>query len=294
MAVCNVCPRECSVDRSIARGFCGVGDEMTVAKIMLHHWEEPCISGAENSVGSSAIFFSGCSLKCVYCQNRDISRQGVGREYSVSELADVILRLQSEGAHNINFVTPTHFTFKIIEAVDAVKDRLFIPTVWNTSGYEKTETLRLLEPYIDIFLTDFKYCSAEKASRYSSAPDYGRVAKEALCEMVRITGKPSFENGMLKKGTVVRHLVLPGAYRDSIEVLKTVDEAVGHENVVLSLMAQYTPEFLNDGYGEIDRRVTTFEYEKAVSFALSLGFDGYIQSRGSATSAYTPDFGDSL
>ena len=154
--------------------------------------------------------------------------------------------------------------------------------------------MRLLEPYIDIFLTDFKYCSAEKASRYSSAPDYGRVAKEALCEMVRITGKPSFENGMLKKGTVVRHLVLPGAYRDSIEVLKTVDEAVGHENVVLSLMAQYTPEFLNDGYGEIDRRVTTFEYEKAVSFALSLGFDGYIQSRGSATSAYTPDFGDSL
>jgi putative pyruvate formate lyase activating enzyme len=257
---------------------------------MLHHFEEPCISGGEGGVGSGAIFFSGCALRCVFCQNREISRGAVGEVFSVRRLADEMLALQERGAYNINLVTPTHFTLGITEALDLIKRELSIPVIWNTSGYETAETVRALSGYVDIFLTDFKYFSSDISSRYSSAPDYSDFAGPALSEMVKITGAPEFDGEFLKRGTVVRHLVLPGFYRDSIDVLKTVAERAGAENVILSLMAQYTPEFLEDGYPEIDRRITTFEYNKVLACATELGFDGYMQSRESASARYTPDF----
>ncbi len=288
---CTLCPRECGADRISGLGFCGEGREARVAKIMLHRWEEPCISGGDGDAGSGAIFFSGCSLMCVYCQNRAISRGGAGEVMSPGRLADEMLRLRSLGALNINLVTPTHFTDRIVEALDLIKDELDIPVVWNTSGYEKPETVASLKGYCDVFLTDFKYSSPALSEKYSHAADYAEYAAAALCEMVKITGAPRFEGQYLKRGTVVRHLVLPGASRDSEAVLRTVDEAVGAKNVILSLMSQYTPSFVDEGYPELSRKITTFEYERARDFALSLGFEGYAQSKRSATSAYTPDFG---
>lgn len=288
---CTLCPRRCSVDRSEKVGFCGADNEMKVSKIMLHRWEEPCISGTDENRGSGAVFFSGCSLRCVYCQNKKISRAVTGESFSPEDLGKKLLELQSSGAYNINFVTPTHYTHRITEALELIKNELKIPVVWNSSGYECPDVIRSLEPYVDIFLTDFKYLSPELSKKYSNAENYGEYAEKALFEMVKITGKPRFdEEGMLKKGTVVRHLVLPGARRDSADVLRLIRNTVGAENVILSLMAQYTPEFLEDGFREINRRITTFEYGKVLDEALSLGFDGYFQERDSATSKYTPEF----
>lgn len=289
MALCNLCPRKCNTDRAKTPGFCREGELPRVAKTMLHHFEEPCISGGEDGAGSGAIFFSGCSLRCVYCQNRAISRDGAGEVYSVSRLAQEMLSLQERGAYNINLVTPTHFADKIIEALDAVKGRLEIPVVWNTSGYERPETVRSLSGYVDVFLTDFKYCSGELAKKYSSAPDYEKFASASLAEMVKITGSPTFRDGLLKRGTVVRHLVLPGAYRDSLAVLDRVYKIAG-DGVLLSLMAQYTPEFADREFRELSRRITTFEYEKVLAHAEELGFAGYAQSKDSASAKYTPDF----
>ena len=206
------------------------------------------------------------------------------------QLADRIRILRDEGVNNINFVTPTHYTDRIIETLDIVKDELDVPVVWNTSGYEKSETVRRLSGYVDIFLTDFKYYSSELSGRYSSAPDYAGTAITALAEMVRITGAPLLKNGLMKRGTIVRHLVLPGAYRDSIKILDAVAGTAGVKNVLLSLMAQYTPEFADGDFPEIARRITTFEYMKALERAEELGFEGYMQSRDSAATRYTPEF----
>lgn len=287
---CNICPRNCNTDRNIKKGICGEGSEMRVSKIMLHHWEEPCISGTDKTRGSGAVFFSGCSLHCVYCQNSAISGGGVGEIMFPSALAKKLLELQDKGAYNINFVTPTHFTLKIIETLDIIKDRLNIPVVWNTSGYEKPETVKMLDGYVDIFLTDFKYLSAEKSKKYSFAPDYAEYALPSLTEMVRITGKPVIENGLMKKGTIVRHLVLPGGYKDSIGILNLINDKIGADNILLALMSQYTPEFLREGYGEINRRITSYEYGKVLDEAEKLGFDGFMQARASATNKFTPDF----
>lgn len=279
----------CKAERGKKAGFCGERDKMRIAKIMLHHWEEPCISG-ESGEGSGAVFFSGCSLMCVYCQNKKISRKAAGDFYTPEELADEIIRLQSAGAYNINFVTPTHFTSQIKETLDLLDGKLKIPVVWNTSGYERAETVRSLKPYVDIFLTDMKYFSPEMSARYSGAPDYFEVSLDALSEMVKITGAPRFDGSLLKSGVIVRHLVLPGGYRDSTKILEQTADRIGAEKIILSLMSQYTPEFLDEGYGEINRRVTTFEYNKVLTAATDLGFTGYMQERSSATSLYTPDF----
>ena len=288
---CTLCPRRCGADREKSAGFCREGAAARVAKIMLHHWEEPCVSGGERGAGSGAIFFSGCPLRCVYCQNRSISRGKTGEVMSPRRLADEMLKLRDRGALNINLVTPTHFTDRITEALDLVKGKLGIPVVWNTSGYEKPETVSSLKGYVDVFLTDFKYVSEELSEKYSHAADYATFALPSLREMVKITGTPQFEGGMLKRGTVVRHLVLPGCSRDSVEVLRAADDAVGAKNVLLSLMSQYTPSFLEEGFPELSRRITTFEYERVLAEARRLGFEGYMQSRSSATSDFTPDFG---
>lgn len=280
----------CGAVRNEKSGACGEGRRMRIAKIMLHHWEEPCISGGPGGAGSGAVFFSGCSLRCVYCQNKKISRGAAGEFYDPAELGEEILKLQSMGAHNINFVTPTHFTSGIKETLDLLGEKLHVPVVWNTSGYERRETVASLASYADIFLTDMKYFSSEMSAKYSNAADYFDVASTALTEMVKVAGAPRFDGDLLKSGVMVRHLVLPGGYRDSIKLLEYLADQIGTENIILSLMSQYTPEFLSEGYDEIRRRVTTFEYNKVLDAASSLGFTGYMQERSSATSSFTPDF----
>ncbi|MBR0303783.1 MAG: radical SAM protein [Clostridia bacterium] len=290
MTLCNLCPRMCGVDRSEKVGACGMGRDAEVSKIMLHHFEEPCISGGEDGAGSGAIFFTGCSLKCVFCQNREISRGAAGTKLTPAELAREMIHLEALGAYNVNLVTPTHFTDRIIEALDIAKPHLSIPVVWNTSGYETPDTIRTLSGYVDIFLTDLKYVSPEISKKYSSAPDYGTFAAASLAEMVKIAGRPVFCDGLIRRGAIVRHLVLPGCRHDSIAVLDKIEDAVGHDSVLLSLMAQYTPDFLEEGHPELARRITTFEYETVLEHARELGFRGYSQSRTSALTAYTPDF----
>ncbi|MBQ8332517.1 MAG: radical SAM protein [Clostridia bacterium] len=301
---CILCPRNCGVDRTKSAGVCGAGAKLSVAKIMHHHWEEPCISGPLPKTdhplepGSGTIFFTNCPLGCVYCQNGKISRRdSVGQEMSPSELAYEMHVLEDLGMYNINLVSPTHFTPQIIEAVRlARKNGMKLPVVWNTGGYEKPETIEALAGTVDVFLTDFKYADPELAGLYSHAPDYPEYAAASLAKMVEITGECEFdERGMMKRGVIVRHLVLPGHRDDSMAVLRKIASIVDPAKIKLSLMAQYTPEFLpekreNDPYAKIRRKITTYEYEKTADLARELGFDGYMQERSSATKKFTPDF----
>jgi len=291
----------CLIDRTAGNGYCGASSEIEVAKIMHHHWEEPPISGDSMVCkGSGTIFFAHCSLGCVYCQNGKISRRTAsGEKMTPQELADEMLILQAQGVYNINCVSPTHYTPQIIEAVRIAKsadDPLTIPVVWNTGGYELPEVIEKLAGTVDIFLTDFKYVSPSLAKLYSSAENYPEYAALSLKKMVEITGECVLdENGIMQKGVIVRHLVLPGHRDDSISVLRKIAETVDPKKIKLSLMAQYTPEFLpqkteDDRYTKIRRKITTFEYEKVASEAERLGFDGYMQERSSATSKFTPDF----
>ncbi len=294
MSVCNICPRKCNIDRSVAQGYCRESDTIRVARIAPHHFEEPVISGSR---GSGTVFFSGCSLRCVFCQNRDISREdGAGREMSDAQLYDAILELQETGVHNINLVTPTHFLHKLIPLLKKLKSsgELHIPVVYNSSGYERVSTLKALEGLVDIYLPDLKYASPQLAAKYSSAPDYPEVAFKAIAEMYRQTGKYQYsatEPDLLSRGVIVRHLVLPSCRADSIAALERLAEAMPTEDILLSLMSQYTPEFaLDSPYKELHRRITTFEYGKVVERAEALGFNGFIQERASASSSFTPDF----
>lgn len=289
MKNCTLCPRKCGVDRTAGqRGFCESGEKAVVAKTMLHMWEEPPVSGKN---GAGAVFFSGCSLRCVFCQNRDISRQNVGKELTVKELAQVFLELQDKGAHNIELVTPTHFVPQITSALDTVKSKLNIPIVYNTSGYETVETLRLLENYVDVYLPDFKYFSSDISSKYSSAPDYFEVASKALLEMYRQCGAyTEDENGLVKKGLIVRHLVLPENRHDSIALLKALANILPPEDIRLSLMSQYTPYFSDGKYPELSRKITSFEYNSVLEVAEKLGFIGFCQDRQSSNEKFTPDF----
>lgn len=285
---CNLCPRECGVDRNTDTGWCKMGKSAMVAKVMLHHWEEPPISGER---GSGAIFFSGCSLRCVYCQNKDISRGQVGKPYTAADLAGEMLRLQDMGAHNVNLVTPTHFSDVIRDAIDLIRDKLTIPVVYNTSGYEKPSEIAKMAGYVDVFLTDMKYFSPVYSQKYSHAPDYFAVAKESLGRMLEISPECVFnEDGTMKKGVIVRHLVLPSLRRDSIAVLEELSREFDTKSFKLSLMAQYTPEFCDEGYPELARKITTFEYNSVVDKALELGYDGYIQDKSASSVKYTPNF----
>ncbi len=289
--LCKDCPRECGIDReSGERGFCGEGSAMRISRIALHPYEEPPISG-EN--GSGTVFFCGCSLRCVFCQNREISRGGdVGAIYTPDELATAMLTLQENGATNINLVTPTHFLRKVIKTLEGVRPRLKIPVVYNTSGYEKTESLKHLDGLVDIYMPDFKYISSELSASYSNAPDYASLAENALLEMYRQVGKYEYsKNGTLARGMLVRHLVLPACRKDSIAVLKRLAELLPADKILLSLMSQYTPEFASDcQYKNLHRRLTSFEYSSVVSAAVELGFEGFMQDISSARTDYTPNF----
>ena len=288
---CELCPRLCGVRRDEGEtGYCGQTDVMRIARIAPHPFEEPPISGKN---GSGTVFFCGCSLGCVFCQNKAISRGAVeGKEYTVRELADEMLRLRDMGVTNINLVTATHFADKVAEALEKVRGDLGIPVVWNTSGYERTQTLRRLEGLVDIYLPDLKYSSAQLAADYSSAPDYADVALAAIAEMYRQTGRYVYgEDGTLLRGVVVRHLVLPSCRKDSIDALKRLAMTVPPEDVLLSLMSQYTPDFaLDTPYKNLHRRITTFEYESVLRVAYELGFDGFSQLPESAVKDYTPNF----
>ena len=285
---CNLCPRRCGAERDKRTGLCGVGDKIKIARSMLHMWEEPPISGER---GSGAIFFSGCVLGCVYCQNREISHERYGEEITERELADIMLDLQSQGAHNINLVSPTQFADKIRASIDLIRDKLEIPIVYNTGGYELDSEIAKMAGYVDIFLTDMKYYSSEASRKYSHAGDYFEHAIGALCEMVKIAPECIFdEHGMMKRGVIVRHLALPTLRSDSIRVLDEVSRAVDVSKIRLSLMSQYTPEFCPDEYKEIKRKITTFEYQSVVEHALSLGYEGYIQEKTSASVRFTPKF----
>ncbi len=288
---CELCPRRCGIDRSKSAGYCGMGEKPVAARAMLHFWEEPCISGER---GSGAVFFSGCVLGCAYCQNYEISTERKGREITEERLSEIFLELQENGAQNINLVNPTHFVPQIKRALIAAKERgLSAPIVYNTGGYERVETLKTLEGLIDIYLPDVKYYDNELARRLSNAPDYFDIAMEAVSEMVSQTGKPRFDkSGMLLRGTIVRHLVIPDCWKDSVEVIRRVGERFGGE-ILFSLMSQYTPfgKVLTDpAFSRYNRRLTTFEYRKALDAVYAAGLEGYMQERSSAKEEYTPEF----
>lgn len=286
---CSLCPRNCHVDRSIVRGYCKCGSNLKIARAALHYWEEPCISGGN---GSGTVFFSGCTLKCCFCQNFNISSEGFGEEITVERLSEIFLELQEKGANNINLVTATQYLPSVLEALDQVRGQLKIPVVYNCGGYEKKETIEALKGYVDIFLPDLKYHDPELSKLYSGAEDYFKVASEAVRTMIEMTGAPEFdENGIMKKGVIIRHMILPGCYKDSIDLLHWIKENLPENGFLLSLMSQYTPFYKSYMYPKINRRLTTFEYEKVLDEAIRLGLEnGYMQEKSSAKEEYTPPF----
>ena len=289
---CRECPRKCNKERregdASSYGYCQVSVLPKVARAALHFWEEPCISGEE---GSGTVFFSGCNLRCVYCQNVEIAAGVRGKTISTERLAEVFLELQEKGANNINLVTPSHYYRQIKEALLLVKEKLHIPVIANTSSYDSVTALQELDGFIDIYLADYKYVSNELAAKYSHAADYPQVAAEALKEMYRQVGEPEFdERGIMKKGMIVRHLLLPGCSAESKEVLKFLYETFG-DSVFISIMNQYTPLPHVERYPELNRRITEEEYDEIVDYAIELGIEnGFIQEGETAEESFIPAF----
>lgn len=289
IADCRWCPRRCGADRTLRAGACGVAG-LRVARAALHRWEEPCISGTQ---GSGTVFFSGCSLQCCYCQNHTISADAQGKDISVGRLAEILLELQAAGAHNINLVNPTHVTPWIAPAVGLARAQgLHIPIVYNSSGYDTPEGLALMRGIVDIYLPDLKYMDPERSRRYSAVADYFQVASAAILGMAAQVGPAHFDGqGLLARGLVVRHLVLPGGREDSLRIVEWLAENLDPKEIVLSLMCQYVPCHRSAQYPEINRRLTSIEYDRVVKRAMELGFaHAYCQQRDSATAAYVPPF----
>lgn len=301
---CHLCPRNCGINRLKGeRGFCRMGPFPVVARAALHYWEEPCISGEK---GSGAVFFSGCNLRCVFCQNQEISRGQAGKEITVDRLCEIFLELQEKGANNINLVTGVQFIPSIVSALNMAKEKgLFIPAVYNCGGYESVGALKLLEGLIDIYLPDFKYFDKALAAQYSHAGDYPERAKEALGEMFRQTGAPLFNSeGIMEKGVLVRHLLLPGKRKEAERILAYLYETYG-ERIYFSIMNQYTPmkhcvaenpqkeqnQAEQKEYKNLYRKVTTYEYDKTIEYALSMGIrKGYMQEGKTAEESFIPPF----
>lgn len=286
---CNLCPRRCGADRTKAAGFCGAGGQLTAARAALHFWEEPCISGEK---GSGTVFFSGCSLGCVFCQNYEISQRGLGKAISVERLAEIFMEIQAKGAANLNLVTGTQWIPWITHAIDLARQRGFcLPVVWNTGGYETVEAVKALEGYVDVWLADVKYVSSELSGLYSNAPDYFEVCQRAVAQMLKQAGPPVFNReGYMTRGVILRHLALPGARKDSFAVL---DYLVGlpRGSFVPSLMSQYTPFYKAKDFKVLQRRISTWEYRQVIDRAIDLGLtEGYMQEKSSAREEYTPPF----
>lgn len=287
---CLLCPRKCGINRSTGQtGVCGVSSEIKVARAALHYWEEPCISGKR---GSGAVFFSGCSLHCVFCQNREISDGKAGKVISKERLSDIFMELADKGANNINLVTPGQYIPDIVWAVNDAKSRgMKLPIIYNTSGYENVTELKLLEGIVDVYLPDFKYMDSTLSARYSRAKDYPSVAKQALSEMVRQQPDVVIDDatGLIQKGVIVRQLLLPGHVNDAKAVLKYLYDTY-HDHVYISMMSQFTPIALED-YPEINRTVTRREYERLVDYALEIGItNAFIQEGDVAKNSFIPAF----
>lgn len=283
---CNMCPRNCGADRETGVGFCGVPNTIKIARAALHFWEEPSVSGEK---GSGTVFFSGCNLGCVYCQNYEISHRAKGKTVTEERLCEIFLELIAQGAHNINLVNPTHYALQIKKVL--TENPLPVPVVYNSSGYEKTETLKSLEGIVDIYLPDLKYTDSGRSERYSFAKDYFDYASKALTEMKRQCPENIFdEKGIMHKGLIVRHLVLPKNTNQTIKILDFIKENLGTDTAI-SLMAQYTPFGEVENFPELQRRITSREYEKVLSYAENLGFETiYTQSPEAATEDFIPKF----
>lgn len=287
---CTLCPRKCHADRlGGQRGYCGMDGTLRAARAALHMWEEPCISGDK---GSGTVFFSGCGLRCRYCQNREIAIGDSGREIGAERLGEIFLELEQKGAANINLVTGAHYVPQIISALERARMQgLTLPVVYNSSGYEEVSTLRLLDGLVDVYLPDFKYMEEELAKKFSSAGDYPRTAMKAIEEMVNQTGECSFnEQGYIERGTIVRHLILPGHTKNSLKVLKYLHSTYG-DKIYVSIMSQFTPVHGDDRYAELNRTLTGREYDKVLSAALDMGIEkGFFQEGDTARESFIPAF----
>ena len=281
---CCACPRQCGADRTKEKGFCGLGDKIRIARAAPHYWEEPCISGQN---GSGTVFFSGCNLGCAFCQNYEISSGCFGKDVSETRFREILFELKSKGVHNINLVTATPQLPLILPVLSEVKEQLFIPVVYNTGGYEKKTTVEALQDIVDVWLPDMKFFDPDVALKFADAPDYPLIALDAIEKMLENAGNIVIEDGLIKSGVIVRHLVLPGYRKDSINVLKSLSDRFGTKGYYLSLMSQYTP---NKSKGTPVRRLTSYEYESVKDVALSLGFEGYFQEKSSAKEEYVPPF----
>lgn len=290
LSKCKLCPRNCNVNRlNNEKGFCMAAINPKVARVSLHHFEEPCISGTN---GSGTVFFSECNLSCVFCQNHSISENHVGKEISIKRLSEIFLEQQKNGAHNINLVTPTHYVPQIIEALDIAKaNGLCIPIIYNTSSYENLETIKSLKGYIDIYLPDLKYYNDKFAIKYSNAPNYFKYASLAIEEMVNQTGKCQFdENGIIKKGVIIRHMMLPGLLFDSKKIIDYIYNKF-KDLVYVSIMNQYTPLNKAKDYPEINKPVNPKIYESFIDYCISIGItQGFIQEEGTVKESFVPEF----
>ncbi|MCD8189090.1 MAG: radical SAM protein [Clostridiales bacterium] len=284
---CNLCPRRCNALRTATegQGFCGMPSQPRLARAALHRWEEPPVSGTR---GSGAVFFSGCTLRCVFCQNEPISHQGLGKTVSVSRLREIFAELTAQGAHNINLVSPTPYAHVIARALEQPPS---VPVVWNTGGYERVETLRMLEGKVDVYLPDLKYLTPEKAARYSGAADYPQRATEAILEMYRQVGPVELdENGLIRRGLIIRHLILPGQVREAKAVMDWVGEQFPPGAVLFSLMSQYFPLGRAADFPEIDRPLRKGEARTAADYMANLGLSGFTQEQDAASARYVPNF----
>lgn len=285
--LCNLCPRKCNTERTeyIGNGFCKMPQNPVLARADIHNWEEPCISGEK---GTGAIFFSGCSLKCCFCQNYPISHENKGETITTERLVEIIKELEDKCVHTINFVNPTHFSHIIIDALTKYKPS--VPVVYNSSGYDSIETLEKLEGLVDVYLPDLKYFSSEKSQKYAKCPDYFEKASKAILEMYRQQPKNEFKDGIIQKGLIIRHLVLPANVYESKKILLWVKENLP-DDTYISLMNQYTPYGDIKDFKELNRRLTTAEYNKVVDYFLDIGLkNGFVQEKTSATKEFIPDF----
>ena len=284
---CALCPRKCGTDREEKLGFCQSRKTLRVAKTMLHFWEEPILSG---SGGSGAVFFSGCVLRCPFCQNFPISHEGKGKDISPEELERLILSLEAQGAQNIDLITPTQYLEGLLPVLKRIKNKINIPIVYNTGGYELPEQLRRLEGLVDIYLPDLKYYDRAISARYGASSDYFDFALSSLKEMIRQQPRDEISDGIMKRGVLVRHLVLPSCYKDSMALFRRLADEFPEKKPLVSVMRQYTPCYRAKEFPELNRRLTTFEYEKVTELCAELGFEGFTQQKGCETMDYTPDF----
>ena len=285
---CKICPRKCKIDREKQEGFCNQTDKLRISKVMFHHYEEPLISGEQNSKGSGAIFFTGCNLKCAFCQNYPISHNNKGKNITVKKLAKIMKKLEKKGALNINLVTPSHFTNQIIEALKIYRPQ--IPIVWNSNGYESKSSIEKLKQYVDVYLVDLKYMDNNLSAKYSKANNYVENATQSILQMKQNQPVDIIENNLIKKGLIIRHLILPTHTNDSIKCLDFVHENLGKDSIV-SIMSQYEPRYQAHEHAEINRKLTPLEYKRVVNHALKLNMENcFTQDLSSADSKYTPKF----